>query len=120
MTLRNGNTIEYVCFVSHMAYEIDERQIYPRLSKATWPGVMAMNIAAMISYIYCGKSVFQALSPRGKVRVWGPDLGLDYALPHFWWACIIKSHYLIMHSMHYLTMKVNNARMIMHAMQIRQ
>ena len=38
---------------------------------------MAMNIVAMVSYIYCGKSVFQALSPRGEVWVWGPGLGLD-------------------------------------------
>ena len=34
-----------------------------------------MDIVAMVSYIYYGKSVVQVLSPRGKVWVWG--LGLN-------------------------------------------
>ena len=49
------------------------------LSKATWPVVMAMDIVAMVSYIYYGKSVVQVLSPRGKV--WGWDSGLGLNMP---------------------------------------
>ena len=74
VTLRNGDTIELICFVTHITYQIDQNRTFSRLSsKATWPVVMAMDIVAMVSYIYYGKSVVQVLSPRGKV--WG--LGLN-------------------------------------------
>ena len=75
MTLRNCDTTELICFVTRIKYQIDHRRTFPRLSKATWPVVMAMDIVAMVSYIYYGKSVVQVLSPRGKVWVWG--LGLN-------------------------------------------
>ena len=77
MTLRNGDTIELICFVTHMKYQIVESRTFPRLSKATWPVVMAMDIAAMVSFIYYGKSVVQVLSPWGKVWVWDSGLGLN-------------------------------------------
>ena len=38
-----------------------------------------MDIVAMISYIYHGKSVIQVLSPRGKV--WVCDSGLELNMP---------------------------------------
>ena len=75
MTLRNCDTTELICFVTHISYQTDHRRTFPRLSKATWPVVMAMDIVAMVLYIYYGKSVVQVLSPRGKVWVWG--LGLN-------------------------------------------
>ena len=58
-------------------YEIGDRQTFPHLPKALWPVVMAVNIVAILSHIYCGKSVVQVLSPRGEVCVWGMSLGLD-------------------------------------------
>ena len=72
-----------------------------------------MDIVAMVSYIYYGKSVVQVLSPRGKVWVW--DLGLNMPSRYSGRACIIKSLCLIMHGVHYLTMGFNNALVIMHA-----
>ena len=57
MTLRNVGTIELICFVTHIKYQIDQRQTLPHLSKAMLPVVMAMDIVAMVSYIYYGKSV---------------------------------------------------------------
>ena len=50
-----------------------------------------MDIVAMVSYIYYGKSVVQVLSPRGKVWVWGLGLnmpsrylaGVHYQIPLF-------------------------------------
>ena len=73
--LRNCDTIELICFVTHIKHQIDHRRTFPRLSKATWPVVMAVDIVAMVTYIYYGKSVVRVLSPRGKVWVWG--LGLN-------------------------------------------
>ena len=77
MTLRNGVTIELICFVTHIKYQIIKRRPLPRLSKATWLVVMAMDIVAMVSYRYYGKLVVQVLSPRGKVWVWDSGLGLN-------------------------------------------
>ena len=57
MTIRNDDTIELMWFVTNIKYQINQRRTFPRLSKATWPGVMAMDIVAVISYIYYGKSV---------------------------------------------------------------
>ena len=75
--LRNSATIELICFVTHIKYQINERRISPCLSKATWPVVMAMDIVAMVSYIYYGKSVVQVLSPWRKVWDWDSSLGLN-------------------------------------------
>ena len=79
MTLRNGDTIELICFVTvaHFKYQINLRRNFPRLSKATWPVVMAMDIVAMVSYVCYGKSVVQVLSPRGKVWVRDSRFGLN-------------------------------------------
>ena len=65
MTLTNGDTIELICFVTHIKYQIDQRRTFPRLSKAMWPVVMAMDIVAMVSYIYYGKLMVQVLSTWG-------------------------------------------------------
>ena len=77
MTLRNGDTIELVCFVMHFKYQIEERRTFPRLLKATKPVVMAVDTVAMVSYTYHGKSVVQVLSPRGKIWDWDSGLGLN-------------------------------------------
>ena len=73
-TLRNDDTMELICFVTHIKCQIVKRRTFPHLSKVTWPVVMAMHIVAVVSYIYYGKSVIQVLSPRGKV--WDSGLGL--------------------------------------------
>ena len=77
MSIRNGDTIELICFVTHIKYQINQRRTFPRISKATWPVVMAMDIVTMVSYIYYGKSMVQVLSPRRKV--W--DSGLELKMP---------------------------------------
>ena len=82
MTLRNGDTVELIFFVTHIKNQIDQRRTFPRLSKATWPVVMAMDIVAMVSYPYYGKSVVQVLSPGGKVWVWDSGLGLNMPSRH--------------------------------------
>ena len=69
MTLRNDDTIEFKCFVMHMKYRIEYRQTFLRLSRDTWPVVMAMDIVALVSYIYHGKSMVQVLSPGEKFGV---------------------------------------------------
>ena len=35
MTLRNCDTTELICFVTHIKYQINHRRTFPRLSKAT-------------------------------------------------------------------------------------
>ena len=65
----NSNTIELICFVTQLKYMAN----FSRLSKATWLVIMAIGamnrIVAMVSYIYCGKSVVQVLSLRGEAWV---------------------------------------------------
>ena len=56
--------------------KLTKGELFSALS-ATWPVVMAMDIVAMVSYIYYGKSVVQVLSPRGKVWVWDSGVGLN-------------------------------------------
>ena len=91
MTLRNGDTIELIWFVTHIKYQIIWKRTFPGLSKATWPVVLAMEIVIMVTYIYeyYGKSVVQVLSPRGKVWVWDSGLGLHLA------AILVGVHYQI-------------------------
>ena len=75
--------------------------------------VLTMDIMAMVSYIYYGKSVVQVLSPKGEVVGWGPGSGLD--MPSlFWRACITNSFRLIMHGVG-MDPDFNNARVVMHA-----
>ena len=99
MTLKNGDTIELICFVAYIKYQIDQRPTFPLLSKATRQVVMAVDTVAMVSYIYYGKSVVQVLSPRRKVWVWDSDLGFD-----------MLSHYSGTAGMHYQIPLFNNAR----------
>ena len=90
MTIRNGDIIELICFVKHMKYRIVKRHTLCHLSKATWPVVMALDIVAIVSQIYYGKSVVQVLSPRGNVWIW--DLGLGLNMPS---AILAGVHYQI-------------------------
>ena len=59
---------------------------------------MAMDIVAMLSYIYYCKSVVQVRSPRGKVWGWNSGLGLN-----------MPSRYILA-GVHYQISLFNNAR----------
>ena len=60
-----------------------------------------MDIVAMVSYIYYGKSVVQVLSPRGKVWVWDPGLGLNMPSRYSGGSALSNPFCLIMHGVHY-------------------
>ena len=78
MILTNGDTVELICFVTHIKYQIGQRRTFPRLSKAMWPVVMAMDIVAMVSYIYCMASQwFKTAFNLGKGL--GLGFGIEYA-----------------------------------------
>ena len=76
---------------------------------------MAIDIVAMVSYIYYGKSVVQVLSARRKIWVWDLGLGLNMPSRFSGGRALPNPFFLTMRGVHYLTMGFNNARVIMHA-----
>ena len=115
MTFRNGDTIELICFVVHIKYQLTKEELFPAYRKPRgwwswqWTLWLWYHTYTMASQWF---KCFQLGERFGFGRL---RFGIEYALPLFWRACNIKTLCLIMHGVHYLTMGFNNARVVMHA-----
>ena len=114
MTLRNGDTIELICFVTHIKYQIDQRRTFPSFRKPR--GRWSWQWTLWLWYrTYTMASQWFKCFHLGERFGLGLRLRLNIPSRLFWWACIIKSLCLIMHAVQYLTTGFNNARLIMNS-----